>query len=234
MIHTSKAGNNPMIKAVLFDLDGTLVDTAPDLIAALNLSLAEYHYPQVPLDEVRHTASNGSLAMVNAVQPNITAAEQINIQQGLLRHYVQVNGQDSQLFDGIAALLDYLDLQSIPYGIVTNKPARFSRPLLDILGLTARMKTVISGDSTRALKPDAAPMLLAAQQIGCAPEHILYLGDAERDLVAAANTQMLGAIAMWGYIDHDAKPELWPQDYAFHSPQNVVAILTHQGVNSPI
>lgn len=121
-----------------------------------------------------------------------------------------------------------MDAQSIPYGIVTNKPARFTRPLLDVLGLTASMKTVISGDSTRVPKPDPAPMLLAAQQINCAPEHILYLGDAERDLVAAANTKMLGAIAMWGYIAPDDRPELWPQDHTVHSPQDVIDILQHQ------
>ncbi|MEC4724105.1 HAD-IA family hydrolase [Shewanella sp. D64] len=225
MSRASQAGDPLLIKAVLFDLDGTLVDTAPDLIAALNLSLAEHGYPQVMVDEMRQVASDGSLALVSAAQPNIDETKQIEIQQGLLHHYARVNGKHSQLFDGILVLLDYLDDHSIPYGIVTNKPARFTRPLLTSLELTARMKTVISGDSTLMNKPKPAPMLLAAQQIICAPEHILYLGDAERDLVAAANTNMLGGIAMWGYIAPDAHPQNWPSNFSFQSAQDVVAFL---------
>ena len=225
MPHASQDCEPPLIKAVLFDLDGTLVDTAPDLVAALNLSLAEHHYPQVTVNKMRQAASDGSLALVKAAQPNIDETKQVEIQQGLLRHYAQVNGTHSQMFDRIPALLDYLDAHSIPYGIVTNKPARFTRPLIEALKLTSRMKTVISGDSTLMSKPKAAPMLLAAQQIGCAPENILYLGDAERDLVAAANTHMFGGIAMWGYIGSDARPQDWPSNFSFQSAQDVVEFL---------
>lgn len=225
MPHASQDCDLLLIKAVLFDLDGTLVDTAPDLVAALNLSLAEHGYPQVTVNKMRVAASNGSLALVKAAQTNIDEVKQGVIQQGLLRHYAQINGTHSQMFDGIPALLDYLDAHAIPYGIVTNKPARFTRPLLEALRLTSRMKTVISGDSTFMSKPKPAPMLLAAQQIACAPEHILYLGDAERDLVAAANTHMLGGIAMWGYIGTDAQPQLWPSNFSFQSAQDVVKFL---------
>jgi 2-phosphoglycolate phosphatase len=225
MLDGSQVCNPVFIKAVLFDLDGTLIDTAPDLVAALNLSLAEHGYPHVTVNEMRHVASDGSLALVRAAQPNIDEAEKTEIQQGLLRHYSIINGKHSFMFDGIPALLDYLDSHGIPYGIVTNKPARFTRPLIEALKLTSRMKTVISGDSTLMSKPKAAPMLLAAQQIDCEPENILYLGDAQRDLVAAANTHMLGGIAMWGYIGPDANPQHWPSNFSFQSPQDVVRFL---------
>lgn len=219
------------IQAVLFDLDGTLVDTAPDLVAALNLSLTEFNCPAVSVDDMRQVASDGSLALVKAAEPHKDEQAQIQIQQRLLHYYSQVNGTHSVLFDGIASLLAYLDTHSIPYGIVTNKPARFTRPLMRVLELSAKMKTVISGDSTSKSKPDAAPMLLAAQQIDCAPEHILYLGDAQRDLVAAVNAQMIGGIANWGYIGSDCQPENWPSDYAFNFPQDVLTLLAEKQSN---
>ncbi|WP_064791403.1 HAD family hydrolase [Shewanella woodyi] len=225
MASQSQEKSGSSIKAVLFDLDGTLVDTAPDLVAALNLSLAQFNCPQVSLDKMRQVASDGSLALVKVAQPHLNEDKQFELQQGLLRHYTQINGQHSQLFDGISALLAYLDEHAIPYGIVTNKPARFTRPLLDVLGLSVSMGTVVSGDSTLFSKPHIAPMLLAAQQIDCPAEQILYLGDAERDLLAADNAGMLGGIAMWGYIGSDATPQNWPSNFTFHSPQDVVELL---------
>ncbi|MBW8184638.1 HAD family hydrolase [Shewanella nanhaiensis] len=225
MTRQSQEQSVTSIKAVLFDLDGTLVDTAPDLVAALNLSLTEFNCSQVSLDKMRQVASDGSLALVKAAQPHLDEDKQFELQQGLLRHYAQINGHYSQLFDGISTLLSYLDKHAIPYGIVTNKPARFTRPLLDVLGLSVSMGTVVSGDSTLFSKPHTAPMLLAAQQIECPTEQILYLGDAERDLLAADNAGMLGGIAMWGYIGSDATPHTWPSNYTFHSPQDVVELL---------
>uniref|UniRef100_UPI0040478F3D HAD family hydrolase n=1 Tax=Shewanella sp. TaxID=50422 RepID=UPI0040478F3D len=203
------------VKGVLFDLDGTLADTAPDLVHALNLSLKDSGFSAQPLDKMRHAASHGSLFLVKTAIPEADETTQMSVQQGLLRHYVQVNGTYSRLFDGLAELLTLLDQQSIPYGVVTNKPARFARPLVDKLGLTANLKAMISGDSTRFAKPHTAPMLLAAQQIATPPEHILYLGDAERDLVAANNANMLGAVALWGYLSATDKPDLWPSKRQF-------------------
>ena len=145
------------VKGVLFDLDGTLADTAPDLVHALNLSLNDSGFSAQPLDKMRHAASHGSLFLVKTAIPEADETTQMSVQQGLLRHYVQVNGTYSRLFDGLAELLTLLDQQSIPYGVVTNKPARFARPLVDKLGLTANLKAMISGDSTNARIRRATP-----------------------------------------------------------------------------
>jgi phosphoglycolate phosphatase len=203
------------ISGVLFDLDGTLADTAPDLVHALNLSLDDAGFSAQPLDKMRHAASHGSLFLVKTAIPDADEEQQVLIQQGLLLHYGRINGDHSRLFDNLPELLTLLDQQGIPYGVVTNKPARFARPLVEKLGLTNQLKAMISGDSTRYAKPHTAPMLLAAQQIATPPERILYLGDAERDLVAAHNANMLGGIALWGYLSATDTPDLWPSKHQF-------------------
>ncbi|QFU22890.1 HAD hydrolase-like protein [Shewanella eurypsychrophilus] len=210
------------IKAVLFDLDGTLADTAPDLVAALNLSLEQLGHSSVTLTQMRHIASNGSMALVKAALPHASEHEQLHAQQELLRFYEQINGDNCYLFDGIPQLLAHLDSVGLPYGIITNKPARFTRPLIAALGLTSRMKTVISGDSTLFAKPHVAPMLLASQQISVCPENILYLGDAERDLLAAKYSAMIGGTALWGYISDNDQPENWPSQHNFNTPFEVL------------
>lgn len=209
------AYNNTPIKGVLFDLDGTLADTAPDLVKALNLSLKDFGYPQQDFDNMRSVASHGSLALVKTAQPDLSDDEIASIQQRLLNHYHHINGEHTTLFDGLDAVLSLLDNKGIPYGVVTNKAARFARPLLDALNLTGRMCTIISGDSTCNAKPHTAPMWLAAQQMNCAPNTILYLGDAERDLIAAKNANMIGGVALWGYIGHNDLPNTWPAEYYF-------------------
>ena len=223
--HLDEAKRN-RIKAVLFDLDGTLADTAPDLVAALNMSLVELGYPQVSLEQMRHIASDGSMALVCAALPDASEDVHLKAQQLLLRFYARVNGQFCRLFAGMAELLEYLDSHGIPFGIVTNKPARYTRPLIAALGLTQSMKTVISGDSTLYAKPHTAPMLLASQQIGCQCQDILYLGDAKRDLDAARASGMLGGVALWGYISETDTPENWPNDYQFDSPLDVLKFLS--------
>ena len=214
------------ITGVLFDLDGTLADTAIDLVAALNMSLNDNGYTPEPLEKMRHAASHGSMALVNAAKPNLSDEDKLRLQQGLLAHYVSVNGQHCQLFEGIAQVLTYLDAHNIPYGIVTNKPARFTRPLLHALGITANMMSIISGDSTRFAKPHTAPMLLAAQQLKCVPAQILYVGDAMRDLEAANAANMLGGIALWGYLSEQDTPDLWPHQVQLRAPTDIVSFIS--------
>jgi N-acetyl-D-muramate 6-phosphate phosphatase len=214
------------IKAVLFDLDGTLVDTAPDLIEALNLSLETAGFERQQPEFIRPFASHGSMAMVNAAIAFASEEIKAQVRQGLLEHYQIINGQQSQLFDGIAPLLAQLKALGLPIGVVTNKPARFARPLIDALGLNAQLDTIISGDSTLYSKPHTAPMLLAAQQIAVAPAHILYLGDALRDLQAAHNANMQGGIALWGYLARDDEPASWPSRYQFNSAFEVTDLFS--------
>ncbi|MCS6154834.1 HAD family hydrolase [Shewanella baltica] len=206
------------IQGVLFDLDGTLADTAPDLVQALNLSLQDVGIAAQPLAAMRYAASHGSFALVDAAIPNAADDLRTQVQQGLLAHYQRINGDYCALFTGIAALLDWLELTQLPFGVITNKPARFTRPLLRKLNLHLRMPVIISGDSTKHPKPHTAPMLLGAQQLNSAPEHILYLGDAERDLLAAKAAGMLGGVALWGYLGVNDKPLEWPAHAHFASP----------------
>ncbi|QYJ95666.1 HAD family hydrolase [Shewanella spartinae] len=213
------------IKGVLFDLDGTLVDTAPDLVLALNLALNDFGLPSQRLEDIRFAASHGSLALVNAAQPHLNDEEKAAVQQALLEHYHNVNGQEAKLFDGMSSLLEHLSEQRIPFGVVTNKAARFARPLLHRLDLADKMPAIISGDSTTQSKPHPAPMRLAASQIGVSCQGILYLGDAKRDLEAARNSDMLGGIAHWGYIGNNDEAHLWPHDFGFNTPVAVLELL---------
>ncbi|MBR9727221.1 HAD family hydrolase [Shewanella intestini] len=206
------------IHAVLFDLDGTLADTAPDLIAALNDSLQAAGYPIKSATHLRNAASHGSLHLVKAAIPDEPEAVQAQIQQQLLQRYTQINGKHAHLYEGIAPLLAILADKNIPIGIVTNKHACFTRPLVHTLGLTQQSVTIISGNSTTHSKPHTAPMLLAAQQLQVNCEHILYIGDAERDLIAAQNANMIGGVALWGYINKHDEPCHWPAKYRFHHP----------------
>ncbi|BAJ02037.1 HAD family hydrolase [Shewanella violacea] len=226
MTQAFDTANKINIKAVLFDLDGTLADTAPDLVGALNMSLSELGYPRVSLEAMRHIASDGSLAMAVAALPDASEEVHLKAQQLLLNFYSEVNGKFCHLFAGMPELLSHLNAQGIPFGIVTNKPARYTRPLIAALDLTQSMKTVISGDSTLYAKPHTAPMLLASQQIKCKCQEILYLGDAKRDLVAAHASGMLGGIALWGYISDADTPEDWPSDYQFNTPGDVLKFLS--------
>ncbi|MCL1137244.1 HAD family hydrolase [Shewanella pneumatophori] len=203
------------VKGVLFDLDGTLADTAPDMIAALNMTLQANGYPQVAFEALRASASHGSIAMIKTALPDVKDEQLADLQQSLFDHYQQINGDNCQLFPGIELLLQRLTQQAIPYGVITNKPARFSRPLLNKLELTANMPAIVSGDTTLHSKPHTAPMFLGAQQLDIAPEHILYLGDAERDLVAAKSAGMLSGLALWGYISSTDTPDTWPADICF-------------------
>ena len=209
---------------VLFDLDGTLVDTAPDLVAALNLALTGAGFNKVRLEDVRHAASHGSMALVRAAQPSIPEEQAYSLQQSLLLHYAEVNGRYCQLFEGIQSLLDDLARANIPYGIVTNKAACFARPLIERIGLASSCKALISGDSVTRGKPDAAPMLLAASQLNRSARHIVYLGDAKRDMEAARAAQMTSALASWGYISAGDDIHSWPVDVTLAHPLSLPAL----------
>ncbi|MBE8167757.1 MAG: HAD family hydrolase [Shewanella sp.] len=219
--------NNP-IKGVLFDLDGTLADTAIDLIGSLNASLNEFGYDSCDPIIARSSASHGSLYMVQTALPNLSVVEQKHIQSGLLVHYQRLNGENGGLFEGMSELLSQLKQLNIPFGVVTNKPARFCRPLITKLGLLSDIGCIVSGDSTSFPKPHSAPMLLAAQQINCLPADILYIGDAQRDIEAAKNSGMRSVAALWGYIAHNDEPESWGADHSLKTPIDLLQLFKMQ------
>lgn len=216
------------IKGVLFDLDGTLADTAPDMVEALNISLTQFGFPTVSISELRFQASHGSLAMVRTALPTKDEDTHVQVQSALLKNYPQVNGKHCQLFAGLDIFLALLSAHEIPFGVVTNKPAKFTRPLMIKMGLEEMMPSIVSGDTTLHSKPHTAPMKLAAQQLSVRPDQILYLGDAERDMQAAKASGMHAGLAKWGYIAPTEAIEDWPSDISFEDPEALTDWLKNQ------
>lgn len=198
------------VKAVLFDLDGTFADTAADLAAAVNHVRHVHQLPPLPLEILRPQASHGSVGLLK-VGMN-AAPDDANfpaLRQLFLDHYTAHICEQTALFPGMAELLSTLEKQGLPWGIVTNKPHRFTLPLMQALGYAERAECLVSGDTCEFAKPHPQPMLYAAKLINTAPENCLYLGDDKRDMEAANAAGMTGIIAEYGYIDSAANLDAW-------------------------
>lgn len=206
---------NDDFEAILFDLDGTLVDTAPDMLSAL-FDMMNAYGKSVLNDEIaRASVSNGSLALVQLGFPDDGAQRHEDLQQEFLDRYEEIicrASVSSIVFPGLSELIDALDQGGRPWGIVTNKPQRMTTPLLDRLGLADRVACAISGDTLPERKPHPAPLLLGCEQIGVAPDKTIYVGDARRDIEAGRAAGMLTVAAAYGYIMADDNPELWGAD----------------------
>ncbi|OOC10549.1 MULTISPECIES: phosphoglycolate phosphatase [Thioalkalivibrio] len=204
--------------AVLFDLDGTLLDTAPDMHAALNRLLAENDRAPLPFDAVRNHVSHGSHALVTLAFPDAPDEQT----EALKKRYLEIYARDlciaTALFPGMDALLNEIEARGWRWGVVTNKPAWLTEPLLEALGLAPRMSAIVSGDSLNRRKPDPDPMWLAARQTGLEPAHHCYWGDAERDIAAGRAAGMSTLIAAWGYIDAGQNTDGWGADGVLDHP----------------
>lgn len=212
--------------AVLFDLDGTFADTAPDLGAALNHVRGLHHLPPLPLEVTRLQASHGSAGLIQLgfnVLPD--AAKFPALRDALLAHYSANICAHTTLFPGMAQLVDMLEQRGLPWGIVTNKPHRFTLPLMQALGYAKRAACLVSGDTCAHAKPHPEPMLHAAGSIGVAPQNCLYLGDDKRDMQAGRAAGMKSIIALFGYIDPDADLNTWQADASIASPLDLLAYL---------
>lgn len=198
------------IRAVLFDLDGTLVDTAPDLGYALNLQRGRHGLAPLADAVIRPQASHGARGLLGlgfGIGPD--DAKFPALREEFLELYAANICRHSQPFPGIPGLLDALEARGLKWGVVTNKPARFTEPLLSILDLAERAACIVSGDTCPQPKPHPAPMLAAAELCGAAPAACLYLGDAERDIEAARAAGMPALVAAWGYLDATDTPGAW-------------------------
>ena len=214
-----------MIKAVLFDLDGTLADTARDLGAALNRLLAEEGLPPQPYTAVRPIASHGARGLVSlgfGIDKSHPRFEEYRLR--FLDLYEHSFADETVLFDDINALLREIDARGLKWGIVTNKPMRFTDRLVPALPFAVPPAVVVSGDTVGVAKPDPAPMLHAAQQIDIAPEHCLYVGDAERDIQAGRAVGMKTVLVNWGYIADSDDTDSWQADITIDQP---LALLSH-------
>ena len=211
------------IKAVLFDLDGTLADTALDLGGALNTMLREHGLPAVSMDKIRPVASHGASGLLKlGMNLDKTDPNHARLRQQYLDTYETCFDQDTVLFDGIDALIQAIHARGLKWGIITNKPHTFTHRLVPQLGFSIAPDVVVSGDTTAEAKPSTKPMLYACEQIGIAPQHCVYVGDAERDMQAGKNAGMRTVLVNWGYIAATDNVGEWPADAAIDKPQDLL------------
>lgn len=210
--HTKHDDEQTDFAAVLFDLDGTLVDTAPDMVAVLIDLQAEESVAALDYELARSHVSNGAAGLVSLAFPHADAATHERLRLRYLEKYQDSVCVNSTLFPGLDRLLDSLDAGGCPWGVVTNKPMRMTEPLLAGLGLAKRSACAISGDTLAERKPHPAPLILASKQTGIDPSRSIYVGDAERDIAAGRAAGMFTIAAAYGYINDD-NPLHWCADH---------------------
>jgi N-acetyl-D-muramate 6-phosphate phosphatase len=215
-----------LCQAVLFDLDGTLADTAPDLAAAVNKMRHERGLEMVPLEDLRPLASAGARGLIGGAfgigpeHPDFGA-----MREEFLANYEADLCIETTLFPGIDNVLDELDARAIRWGIVTNKVARLTEPLVALLGLDLRAGCVVSGDTTPHSKPHPAPLLHAARELDLPPERVVYVGDDLRDVQAGFAAGMVTVAAAYGYCGKDIPPTRWHAQHVVESPAELQKLL---------
>ncbi len=202
---------------LLFDLDGTLLDTAPDFAYAINTVRATLNKPALSVDIIRPSVSHGSEAMVyTGFELKPGDPTYASVVQQCIKIYQEHLATHARPFPGILELLDHLEHHQIAWGIVTNKPAFLSNPLMERLNLSHRAACIVSGDTTPNSKPHPEPLLYACQKMAVPPEHCIYIGDAERDIQAGKAAGMFTIGALFGYIDSIEAALNWKADHYVH------------------
>lgn len=214
------------LSCILFDLDGTLADTAPDLIAALNRSIQKHHFSAVEYQRIKPYISYGAVAMIKQCLPeNEDENLQAEILQQMLDDYQQNIAQQTRLYQGMETILTDIENKGLKWGVVTNKRRRFTEPLMTALDLNDRAACIISGDSTDRAKPHPEPMHAACQKAKVKPDQCIYIGDAAHDIEAGKAVGMKTMAATWGYLKSDDIPERWGADFVINSPAEISAFL---------
>ena len=211
------------IQTVLFDLDGTLLDTAPDLANALNATLRLNGLPPLPYEQIRPVVSHGGQALIKlgfSLGPGHDDFEPLKKQ--LLDYYQAHIAEQTSLFPGMSDVLNSIEKLDLNWGVVTNKPAWLTEPLMDALDLTRRASTIVSGDTLNERKPHPAPLLYACKVTGSKPDTCLYVGDAQRDIEAGHNAGMPTLVAMFGYLMAEDKPETWGATALVQQPSDIL------------
>lgn len=218
--------NSIKINTVLFDLDGTLIDTAPEMATALEILCDEEQHTRLTFDQVRPFVSNGSAALVK-----LAFGEQVEQQilERLQKRYLEIYQNklvvNSKLFDEMNELLLKLEKNSFKWGVVTNKPGWLTEPLMEALGLHQRAACIVSSDSTENRKPHPEPMFYACKLAGSQPDECIYVGDARRDIEAGRNAGMKTIIAQYGYIGDGENTDDWHADYSIQSPSQLLNLI---------
>jgi len=217
------------LSCVLFDLDGTLLNTAPDLTMALNKALTHFNFPEVSVSAITPYISYGAAVMIEtALKQEVSDAIKADILEWLLNYYENHIADYTQLYTGMPELLVTLEAKGIPWGVVTNKRERMTHPLMQALGLSDRSACIICGDTTAHSKPHPEPMLTACRQIQVSPAECLYIGDAQHDITAGKAANMKTLAATYGYLKPDDKPQDWGADALIHQPDEILDWITNQ------
>lgn len=211
------------IRTVLFDLDGTLIDTAPDMADALDALCIEENRPVLAFSQVRPVVSNGSAALVNLAFGDSLDEERMQyLKQRYLDIYQQRLAVRSKLFEGTEAVLEHIESTRMNWGVVTNKPGWLTLPLMQALRLDGRAACIVSGDSTQNRKPHPEPMHYASELAGSNSNECMYIGDARRDIEAGHNAGMKTLIAGYGYIGGWENTDDWGADAQISKPEEIL------------
>jgi phosphoglycolate phosphatase len=220
LFHSNQPGR---YKAVFFDLDGTLVDTAPDLAYSLNLCLERHGRAALAFERIRPQVSHGTDALLQTgFQLNPSDPSYAELRAQLLALYQANLSRASRLFEGMEALLQQLERRAIPWGLITNKPAFLTEPLAADLGLDRRALCILSGDSLPQCKPHPEPIRHACRLAGVPPAEAIYVGDAERDIQAARAAGSLSLAAAWGYLGENDRIQDWQADAIIQTPLEIL------------
>lgn len=215
------------IECVLFDLDGTLIDTATDFTLVVNQLLSEQGKGSLSQEAIHQNVSNGARALVkNAFGIDESDEDFSELLERLLElYYQQLNTTTATLYPGLDRLLSQLEEQNIPWGIVTNKPEKYSVRLLEKLALSSRCSVLVCPDHVSETKPHPEPIFLALERLGVNSERTVYLGDHIRDIQAAKNADVIAIAAAYGYLAADAKVEEWYADFILQSSEQTTSLL---------
>ena len=215
-------------KLVLFDFDGTLVDSAPDLANSANYIRTQAGLAPLEADYLRPYASKGARGLLKAALDMDTDHPDYETQKTLfLQHYAANSTYLSRPFSGIIELISDLEQHKLAWGVVTNKVVHLTQPIMDHFALSTGCKVLVGGDSTPHIKPHPAPLLLACEQTGFKPENTLYVGDDHRDIVAGKAAGMATLVAAYGYCQLDPDIHLWQADYISHHPNELLPQILH-------
>lgn len=210
-------------KLVLFDFDGTLVDSAPDLANSANYLRSLHHLDPLPLSYLRPYASKGARGLLKASLDMETDHPDYEQQKDIfLTHYAANSTVHSQLFDGVEELIEQLNELGLGWGVVTNKVVHLTQPIMDHFGLSQSSQVLVGGDSTPHIKPHPAPLFLACELTGIEPQNCIYIGDDERDIVAGKAAGMATLVTAYGYCNFDPAIPSWHADYVSNHAQDIL------------